>query len=78
MAALLPDEDRDVIVHAFTLIDALTGEPLGDRWSVWLGRDNEGSFETEGEALSAARAIADECGRPAWLRKSGHPIMRIV
>jgi hypothetical protein len=46
MGALVPDEDRDVIVHAFTVIDALTGEPLGDRWSVWLGRDSEGAFET--------------------------------
>jgi len=78
MGVLTPDEDRDVIVHAFTLIDALTGEPLGDHWSVWLGRDREGSFETEAEAVSAARAIADECGRPVWLRKSGHPMTRIA
>jgi hypothetical protein len=77
MSALTPDEDRDVVVHAFTLIDALTGEALGDRWSVWLGRDSEGSFETESEALSAARAIADQCGRPAWLQKNGQPMTRI-
>ena len=78
MGALTPDQNRDVIIHAFTLIDALSGETLGERWSVWLGRDNEGSFESEGEALSAARAIADECGRPAWLRKSGQPMTRIA
>ena len=77
MGALTPDDDRDVIVHAFTLIDALTGEPLGDRWSVWLGCNSEASFETEAEALSVARALADEYGRPAWLRKSGHPMTRI-
>ena len=64
---MTPDGDRDVVVHAFTLLDALTGERIGERWSVWIGRDCEGSFDTEAEALAAARAIADEHGVPAWL-----------
>jgi hypothetical protein len=66
-----PDANRDVVVHAFTLVDALTGEAVGDRWSVWIGRDREGSFDNEGDALARARAIADERGVPAWLVRAG-------
>ena len=33
---MTPDENRDVVVHAYTLVDALTGDPIGKRWSVWL------------------------------------------
>jgi hypothetical protein len=54
VSALTPDERRDVVVHQFKAIDALTGDPVGERWSVWLGRDNEGSFDTEAEALAGA------------------------
>jgi hypothetical protein len=63
------DANRDVFVHAFTLVDALTGEAIGERWSVWIGPDNEGSFDSEGEALAAALAIAVERGVPAWLTR---------
>jgi protein-disulfide isomerase-like protein with CxxC motif len=78
VSALTPDERRDVVVHQFKAIDALTGDPVGERWSVWLGRDNEGSFDTEGEALAAARAIAEEHGVPAWLARHNEAIVRIT
>ena len=66
-----PDEDRDIVIHAFTPVDALTGEPLGERWSVWCGRESAGAFETEADAIAAARAAAEESGRPVWLVRSG-------
>ena len=68
---MTPDHDRDVVVHQFTAIDALTGQTLGDRWSVWSGRESEGSFATEAEALAAARGVADERGAPVWLVSTG-------
>lgn len=71
---LSPDLERDVIVHAFAAIDVLTGESLGDRWSVWCGREHAGSFDSEPEALSAAREAAALAGdRPVWLLRSGQP-----
>ena len=69
----LPDPDRDVIVHAITLVDALTGAEVGCRWSVWIGREHEGSFDAEGDALVVAQALAVERGRPAWLFRDGRP-----
>lgn len=75
---MTPDENRDVTVHAFTLVDALTGDTLGDRWSVWLGGASEGSFDTESDALAAARAIADEHGVPAWLVRDGGAAMPLT
>jgi hypothetical protein len=69
-----PDHDRDVIVHVFAAVDALTGQTLGDRWSVWCGRESVGSFVSEAEALAAARdAAADAGDRPVWLVQSGRP-----
>jgi hypothetical protein len=75
---LTPDENRDVIVHAFTLVDALAGDPVGERWSVWLGRESEGSFDSEGDALAAARAIAEDHGVAAWLRRDNGTMERLV
>ena len=74
---LTPDHDRDVVVHQFTAVDALTGAPLGERWTVWSGRESEGAFDTEAEALAAARAVADERGAPIWLIQHGHPPFRV-
>ena len=68
---MTPDEDRDIIIHAFTLVDALTGEPMGERWSVWCGRESAGAFESEADAIAAARAEAEESGRPVWLVRPG-------
>ena len=73
MSALSPDADRDVLVHAITLVDALTGAEVGQRWSVWMGREHEGSFDAEGDALALAQAIAAERGCPAWLLRDGRP-----
>jgi hypothetical protein len=56
-----PDHDRDVIVHVFAAVDALTGQTLGDRWS-------------EERAPAAARdALTDAGDRPVWLVQSGRP-----
>lgn len=73
MSAPTPDQDRDVIVHGITLVDALTGTPVGHRWSVWIGREHEGSFDTEGDALALALEVAGERGLPAWLVRDGRP-----
>jgi hypothetical protein len=66
-----PDHDRDVIVHRFMAVDALTGAEIGDRWSVWCGRDSEGAFDTEGEAFAAAFALAGDREVPIWLIQTG-------
>ena len=71
--ALQPDEERDIIVHAFMLVDALSGDELGERWSVWCGRESAGAFESEAEALAAARAAGEESHRPVWLVRAGQP-----
>ena len=54
-------------MHRFTLVDALTGEEVGERWSVWLGREAEGSFDAENEALATARRLVEQTGRDAWI-----------
>jgi hypothetical protein len=66
-----PDPDRDVVVHHFTAIDALTGETVGDRWTVWVGRESEGAFDTESDAVIAACDLAASHGVPAWLQEDG-------
>jgi hypothetical protein len=71
------DQSRDVIVHRFAAVDALTGSAIGDRWSVWLGEESHGSFDNEGEALELARALAAETGRSAWLHEEGHAPIQI-
>ena len=69
-----PDHDRDVVVHVFAAVDALTGEGLGDRWSVWCGRESAGSYDNESDALAAAREAAADAGdRPVWLLRAGRP-----
>jgi hypothetical protein len=68
----------DVIVHHFTAVDALTGSTLGDRWSVWLEDESHGSFDNEAEAVHAARALAAETGRSAWLNQEGNPPIQIA
>jgi len=69
---------RDVIVHRFTAVDALSDSTIGDRWSVWLRDESHGSFDNEAEALDAARALAAETGRSAWLNEEGHPPIQIA
>ena len=75
---MTPDENRDVVVHAFTLVDALTGDPIGKRWSVWLGRESQGSYDSEGAALDTARTIAEERDLPAWLVRDDGGISSIA
>jgi hypothetical protein len=69
-----PDHDRDIVIHRFSALDALTGAAIGDRWSVWLGRESRGTFADEGQALAEARALTEETGRPVWLQDHGRTI----
>jgi hypothetical protein len=66
---MTPDPRRDVMVYQVAMIDALSGAPIGDRWTVWVGPESEGSFESEGDALMAAAQLAAEQGLAAWLVK---------
>jgi hypothetical protein len=66
-----------VIVHHFTAVDAVTGSTLGDRWSVWLGEESHGWFDTEAEALDVAHALAGESGHAVWLHEEGRPPVEI-
>jgi hypothetical protein len=74
---MTPDPQRDVMVYQVAMIDALSGVSIGDRWTVWLGTENEGSFESEAEAISIATNLADDHNRPAWLIKEGGETMAI-
>ena len=68
---MTPDPEHDVMVYQVSMIDALGGASIGDRWSVWVGRDNEGVFDNESEAVTIAVGLAIDNGRPAWLVKDG-------
>ena len=72
-----PDENHDVIVHCFKVVDALTGAVIGDRWTVWVGAESEGSFDSESEAVATALALSAELCRPAWLLKEQYPLVPI-
>ena len=47
---MTPDPGRDVMVYQVAMVDALSGVSIGDRWTVWVGRESEGSFDSEAEA----------------------------
>jgi hypothetical protein len=64
---MTPDPHRDVMVYQVAMIDALGGASLGDRWTVWVGTESEGSFDSEAEAVATATQLAEDHGRPAWL-----------
>jgi hypothetical protein len=66
---MIPDPALDVMVYQVAMVDALSGVPMGNRWTVWWGPESEGSFDAEAEAVAAAVALAAEHGRPAWLTK---------
>jgi hypothetical protein len=64
------------MVYQVAMVDALSGVSIGDRWTVWIGPESEGSYDSEGEAIESAIALADEHQRPAWLtREGGRPIL---
>src|SRR5664279_4767237 len=42
------------MVYQVAMIDALSGVSIGDRWTVWVGPESEGSFESEAEAIAIA------------------------
>jgi protein-disulfide isomerase-like protein with CxxC motif len=75
---MTPDHNRDVVVHHFTAVDALTGETIGDRWTVWVGRESEGAFDSESDALIAARELAASHGVPAWLAEEGSGLVPLA
>lgn len=64
---MTPDPGRDVMVYRVAMVDALSGVSIGDRWTVWVGAESEGSFDGEAEAVAAAVRLAADHGRPAWL-----------
>ena len=68
---MTPDPRRDVMVYQVAMIDALSGASIGDRWTVWVGTESEGSFDTEAEAVVVATELAEDHRRPAWLVKDG-------
>lgn len=68
---MTPDPGRDVMVYEVAMVDALSGVSIGDRWTVWVGTENEGSFASEAEAVTVAMQLAAEHGRDAWLVKGG-------
>ena len=57
------------MVYHVAMIDALSGASIGDRWTVWVGTESEGAFDSEAEAVSAAIQLADDQGRSAWIVK---------
>ena len=74
---MTPDPQRDVMVYQVAMIDALSGVSIGDRWTVWVGPESEGSFESEAEAIAIASQLADDHGRAAWLVKDGGETLAI-
>jgi hypothetical protein len=68
---MTPDPRHDVMVYHVAMIDALSGAPIGDRWTVWVGAESEGSFDREAEAIDVARQLAADHGRAAWLVPEG-------
>ena len=72
---MTPDPRRDVMVYQVAMLDALSGVSIGDRWTVWVGTDSEGSFESEAEAVALAAQLADEHRRPAWLTTAGGAVI---
>jgi hypothetical protein len=68
---MTPDPERDVMVYRVAMLDALSGASIGDRWTVWIGRESEGSFDSESDAVLLATELANDNGRPAWLVKEG-------
>ena len=68
---MTPDPQRDVMVYQVAMVDALGGGALGERWTVWVGMESEGSFDTESEAIVTAVLLAADHGCPAWLVKEG-------
>ncbi len=72
---MTPDLERDVMVYEVAMLDALSGVSIGDRWAVWVGRESEGSFDSESEAVAIGIQLANENGCTAWLiKESGSAI----
>ena len=65
------------MVYQVAMVDALSGVSIGDRWTVWVGTESEGSFDSEAEAVAAASELAADHGRPAWLVKDGEETMAL-
>ena len=70
---MTPDPLHDVMVYQVAMVDALSGAAIGDRWTVWIGTESVGSYDSEGEAIESALALAAEHGGPAWLTREGAP-----
>ena len=65
------------MVYQVAMVDALSGVSIGERWTVWIGTESEGSYDGEDEAIASAIALAAEHGRPAWLTREGRQPIRL-
>lgn len=74
---MTPDQRRDVMVYQVAMVDALSGASIGDRWTVWVGAESEGSFDSEVEAIGFAQQLGTDHGRPAWLVPEGGSATRL-
>jgi hypothetical protein len=74
---MTPDPVADVMVYHVAMVDALSGVSIGDRWTVWVGMESEGSFDNEAEAVAAALVLADDHQRAAWLVNEGGETTRL-
>ena len=73
---MTPDPGHDVMVYQVEMIDALGGASIGDRWTVWVGPESEGSFDSEGEAIARAIELAPTimAVQPGWSKTAILPL----
>jgi hypothetical protein len=72
-----PNPTRDVILQYDRARDARNGCPY-PRWTLWLGVTPLREYKTEAAALRAARGLADQQQRPAWLVRPYAPPQALV
>lgn len=69
-----PDEEHDVIVHYFQILDT-SGRAVRKTWKVFLGVETQADCDTPEEAMALARQLAKTHGRRAWLQDAtGYPL----
>jgi hypothetical protein len=72
-----PDENHDVIVHYFQIVDT-SGREVRKTWKVFLGVETQAECNTLEEAITFARQLAKKHGRRAWLHDTtGYPLKLI-
>jgi len=72
-----PDEESDVIVHYFQILDTSYRQKR-ETWTVFLGAEIHADYNTLEEATTFARQLAQRHGRRAWLNDAtGYPLKPI-